>query len=113
MFLAVFQQWCGINVIFNYAQEVFQAAGYDVGDLMFSIVITGVVNLVFTFVAIFTVDRFGRRPLMLIGAAGLAGIYAVLGAGLLLADPRVSTCWSWSCRPSPATPCRWRRSRGS
>jgi SP family sugar porter-like MFS transporter len=81
VFLAVFQQWCGINVIFNYAQEVFQAAGYEVGELMFSIVITGIVNLAFTFVAIFTVDRFGRRILMLIGAGGLAGIYAILGTG--------------------------------
>ncbi len=79
VFLAVLQQWCGINVIFNYAQEVFQAAGYEVGDLMFSIVITGMVNLAFTFLAIFMVDKIGRRPLMLFGAAGLAGIYAVLG----------------------------------
>jgi SP family sugar porter-like MFS transporter len=84
VFLAVFQQWCGINVIFNYAQEVFKEAGYDVGELMFSIVITGIVNLAFTFVAIFTVDRIGRRVLMLIGAAGLAGIYAVLGLGYFL-----------------------------
>ena len=84
VFLAVLQQWCGINVIFNYAQEVFQAAGYDVGELMLSIVVTGIVNLLFTFIAIFTVDRFGRRPLMLIGAAGLAGIYAVLGTGYYL-----------------------------
>jgi len=84
VFLAVFQQWCGINVIFNYAQEVFEAAGYGVSDIMFSIVITGVVNLVFTFVAINTVDRIGRRPLMLIGSAGLAAIYAILGAGYFL-----------------------------
>jgi len=81
VFLAVFQQWCGINVIFNYAQEVFAAAGYGVSGIMFNIVITGIVNLVFTFVAIFTVDRFGRRGLMLIGAGGLALIYAVLGTG--------------------------------
>jgi MFS family permease len=81
VFLAVFQQWCGINVIFNYAQEVFQAAGYGVSDVMLNIVITGLVNLAFTFVAIYTVDRFGRRILMLIGAGGLAGIYAILGAG--------------------------------
>lgn len=80
VFLAVFQQWCGINVIFNYAQEIFSAAGYDVGSIMFNIVITGIVNLVFTFVAIFTVDRFGRRGLMLVGSAGLAIIYAVLGS---------------------------------
>jgi SP family arabinose:H+ symporter-like MFS transporter len=84
VFLAVLQQWCGINVIFNYAQEVFAAAGYGVSGIMFNIVITGVVNLVFTFVAIYTVDRFGRRILMLIGAAGLAGIYAILGAGYFL-----------------------------
>ena len=81
VFLAVFQQWCGINVIFNYAQEVFAAAGYGVSAIMFNIVITGIVNLIFTFVAIFTVDRLGRRFLMLVGAIGLAGIYAVLGAG--------------------------------
>jgi len=82
--LAVFQQWCGINVIFNYAQEVFQAAGYGVSDVLFSIVITGVVNLVFTFVAIATVDRWGRRPLMLVGAGGLAVLYALLGTGYFL-----------------------------
>ncbi len=81
VFLAFLQQWCGINVIFNYAQEVFAAAGYGVSDIMFSIVITGIVNLLFTFVAIYTVDRLGRRILMLIGAGGLAGIYAILGAG--------------------------------
>ncbi len=84
IFLAVFQQWCGINVIFNYAQEVFKAAGYGVSNIMFSIVITGIVNLACTFVAIFTVDRFGRRILMLIGASGLAVIYAVLGTGYYL-----------------------------
>jgi len=81
VFLAVLQQWCGINVIFNYAQEVFAAAGYGVSGIMFNIVITGIVNLLFTFIAIYTVDRFGRRILMLIGAGGLAGIYAILGAG--------------------------------
>jgi len=84
VFLAVFQQWCGINVIFNYAQEVFAAAGYGVSGIMFNIVVTGIVNLLFTFVAIFTVDRFGRRGLMLIGAGGLALIYAVLGTGYFI-----------------------------
>jgi SP family arabinose:H+ symporter-like MFS transporter len=84
VFLAVLQQWCGINVIFNYAQEVFAAAGYGVSGIMFNIVITGIVNLLFTFVAINTVDRFGRRILMLIGAGGLAGIYTILGLGYFL-----------------------------
>lgn len=78
--LAAFQQWCGINVVFNYAEEVFAAAGYGVSDILFNIVITGSVNLIFTFVAIYTVDKLGRRALMLIGAGGLAGIYALMGA---------------------------------
>lgn len=77
--VAMFQQWCGTNVIFNYAQEIFQSAGYSLGDVLFNIVVTGVANVVFTFVAIFTVDRLGRRALMLLGAGGLAGIYLILG----------------------------------
>jgi sugar porter (SP) family MFS transporter len=77
--LAVFQQWCGINVIFNYAGEIFSQAGYNLNDTLTNIVMTGVVNLVFTFVALFTVDRLGRRPLMLFGAAALAVIYVGIG----------------------------------
>ncbi len=77
--LAVFQQWCGINIIFNYAEEIFAAAGYSVGDMLFNIVITGSVNLIFTFVAMRTVDSWGRRKLMLFGAMGLTLVYALLG----------------------------------
>ena len=77
--IAVFQQWCGTNVIFNYAQEIFSAAGYSVGDVLFNIVITGIANVIFTFVALYTVDRLGRRTLMLIGAGGLGVIYLILG----------------------------------
>lgn len=84
VFLAVLQQWCGINSIFMYAPEIFSAAGMSVSAIMFSIVITGLVNLVFTFVAIGTVDNFGRKGLMLVGAGGLTLIYAVLGTGFLL-----------------------------
>ncbi len=78
--LAVLQQWCGINVIFNYAEEVFSAAGYQVSAILFNIIVTGAVNLIFTFLAIGTVDKYGRRVLMLIGAGGLAVIYSLLGA---------------------------------
>ncbi|MDP5230526.1 MAG: sugar porter family MFS transporter [Cellulophaga sp.] len=78
--LAVFQQWCGINIIFNYADEIFTAAGYSVGDMLFNIVITGSVNLLFTFIAMRTVDSWGRRKLMLFGSIGLAVVYAILGA---------------------------------
>jgi len=77
--LAAFQQWCGINIVFNYAEEVFVSAGFGITDSLFNIVITGMVNLVFTFVAIRTVDRWGRKKLMLIGAAGLAITYLILG----------------------------------
>jgi len=77
--LAIFQQWCGINIIFNYAEEIFTAAGYSVGDMLFNIVITGSVNLIFTFVAMRTVDSWGRRKLMILGSIGLAIVYAILG----------------------------------
>src|SRR5207249_4022708 len=77
--LAVFQQWCGINVIFNYAEEIFHAAGYDISTVLKNIAWTGSVNLAFTFVALGVVDRGGRRPLMLLGSAGLAIIYIVMG----------------------------------
>ena len=79
LFIAVFQQWCGTNVIFNYAQEIFQQAGYEIGDVLFNIVVTGIANVVFTIAAIRTVDRIGRKPLMMLGAGGLCLIYAALG----------------------------------
>ncbi|HVW20048.1 MAG TPA: sugar porter family MFS transporter [Opitutaceae bacterium] len=79
IFLAVFQQWCGINVIFNYAEEIFRSAGYDISSVLKNIAWTGSVNLVATVSALGAVDRAGRRPLMLIGAGGLAVIFAALG----------------------------------
>lgn len=82
--LAVFQQWCGINVVFNYAEEVFVAAGFTVSDMLFNIVITGTVNLVFTLVAMRVVDSLGRRKLMLFGSIGLACVYFLLGGSYLL-----------------------------
>jgi sugar porter (SP) family MFS transporter len=77
--IAVFQQWCGINVIFNYAEEIFRAAGYDISTVLKNIAWTGSVNLVFTLIALGIVDRGGRRPLMLFGSAGLAVIYGIMG----------------------------------
>ena len=77
--IAVFQQWCGTNVIFNYAQEIFTSAGYDVNGMFIDIVITGIANVLFTFVALYTVEKWGRRTLMLIGAGGLGIIYLILG----------------------------------
>ena len=79
--LAVFQQWCGINVIFNYAEEIFHNAGYDISMVLKNIAWTGSVNLVFTLFALGIVDRGGRRPLMLFGSAALAIIYVAMGFG--------------------------------
>jgi len=69
--LAVLQQWSGINVLFNYAQEVYRDAGYGVGDILFNIVITGAINLLFTLIAMTLIDRIGRRSLMLFGCLGI------------------------------------------
>ena len=77
--IAVFQQWCGTNVIFNYAQEIFTGAGYDVDGMFIEIVITGIANVAFTFVALYTIEKWGRRTLILIGAGGLGLIYLTLG----------------------------------
>lgn len=77
--LAVLQQWSGINVIFNYAEEVYRTAGYGVSDILFNIVITGTVNLVFTLVALTFVDKLGRRPLMLLGCAGVGLSHSLIG----------------------------------
>ena len=77
--VAAFQQWCGINVIFNYAQEIFAAAGYGVSEILLNIVVTGITNVIFTIVGMYLVDKLGRRALMIFGAVSLACIYAILG----------------------------------
>lgn len=78
--LAVFQQWCGINVIFNYAQEIFMSAGFGVSDVLLNIVITGITNVIFTVLAMYFVDKWGRKALLLLGAFGLTLIYALMGS---------------------------------
>jgi sugar porter (SP) family MFS transporter len=106
--LAVFQQWCGINTIFNYAEEIFKSAGYDISTVLKNIAWTGSVNLAFTFVALGVVDRSGRRPLMLVGTAGLCAVYVVLGAcyfehvkglPMLLLVLAAIACYSMSLAP--------------
>ena len=84
VFLAVLQQWSGINVIFNYAEEIYRNAGYGVSDILFNIVITGSINLVFTLVALAFVDRLGRRSLMLAGCVGIAVFHFLLGLSYYL-----------------------------
>jgi MFS transporter, SP family, xylose:H+ symportor len=76
--LAVFQQLCGINVVFNYTSTIFESVGANLDRQLFETVSIGIVNLVFTLVAMRLVDKLGRRPLMLIGSLGLAILYVVL-----------------------------------
>ncbi len=78
--IAVFSQWCGINVIFNYAHDIFKAAGYDVSGVLFNLLIVGVTNFAFTIVAMATVDKLGRKKLILAGAILLGISFVLVGA---------------------------------
>jgi MFS transporter, SP family, sugar:H+ symporter len=70
--LSVFQQFVGINVIFYYSSVLWQAAGFSESNSLIITVITGAVNIVTTLVAIASIDRFGRKPLLVIGSIGMA-----------------------------------------
>jgi SP family xylose:H+ symportor-like MFS transporter len=76
--LAVFQQFCGINVVFNYTSTIFESVGANLNRQLFETVAIGVVNLVFTLLAMWQVDKLGRRPLMLYGSLGLSLLYIIL-----------------------------------
>ncbi|MDB4918567.1 sugar porter family MFS transporter [Mucilaginibacter sp.] len=76
--LAVFQQLCGINVVFNYTSTIFESVGANLDRQLFETVSIGFVNLLFTVVAMWQVDKLGRRPLMLIGSLGLSILYIIL-----------------------------------
>lgn len=77
--LAALQQWTGINILFNYAAEVYRSAGYGTNDIFLNIVITGAINLIFTVVAMYIVDRLGRRPMMLLGCIGIGVSHILSG----------------------------------
>ncbi|MEW6496066.1 MAG: sugar porter family MFS transporter [Cyanobacteriota bacterium] len=71
MGLSILQQFVGINVIFYYSSILWRSVGFSERDSLLITVITGVVNIVTTFVAIATVDKFGRKPLLLLGSIGM------------------------------------------
>ena len=76
--LSIFQQFVGINVVLYYAPRIFENLGASGDSSMIQTVVMGVVNIIFTLVAIFTVDKFGRKPLLIIGSLGMAvGAFAV------------------------------------
>lgn len=76
--LAVFQQFCGINVVFNYTSTIFESVGANLDQQLFETISIGIVNLVFTLIAMWQVDKLGRKPLMLIGSLGLSVVYLAL-----------------------------------
>jgi SP family sugar porter-like MFS transporter len=79
IFLAVFQQWSGINVIFFYAPDIFAKANLGVDAALFQTTLIGLMNIVFTILAMRIIDKIGRKLLMLIGAAGMAVCYIAIG----------------------------------
>jgi sugar porter (SP) family MFS transporter len=88
--LAVFQQLCGINTVFNYAPKIFESIGASQDDQLLHTVFIGGVNLLFTVLAMLLVDKLGRKPLMLIGAGGLAILYIIVAQMLGTGSAAVS-----------------------
>jgi SP family sugar porter-like MFS transporter len=77
--LAFFQQWSGINVIFFYAPDIFAQTGAGVESQLFQTVIVGAMNVIFTIVAMWLVEKLGRKKLLLISSAGMALSYTIIG----------------------------------
>ncbi|MGV0853524.1 sugar porter family MFS transporter [Mycolicibacterium phlei] len=78
LFLSIFQQFVGINVIFYYSNVLWQAVGFDESSSFVITVITSVTNIVTTLIAIALIDKIGRKPLLLIGSSGMAVTLATM-----------------------------------
>jgi SP family sugar:H+ symporter-like MFS transporter len=76
--LSVFQQFVGINVVFYYGAELWQAAGFDESQSLFINVLAGITNILSTFIAIALIDKVGRKPLLLVGSVGMFVSLALL-----------------------------------
>jgi len=92
--LAILQQVTGINVFLYYAPEIFKKLGSGANTALLETIVVGVVNLSFTIIAIRTVDRLGRKPLMMIGAAGMFVSLVAMG---LAAQFQVISLWVLLC----------------
>ncbi|OMF60927.1 D-xylose transporter XylE [Paenibacillus sp. FSL R5-0490] len=78
--LSVFQQFVGINVALYYAPRIFESMGAAKDASMLQTIVMGVINVIFTVVAILTVDKWGRKPLLITGSIGMAiGMFGVAG----------------------------------
>lgn len=83
--LSLFQQLTGINAVLYYGGDIFEKAlGYGKEDILAQQILLGAVNFLFTFVAMFTVDKLGRKPLLMIGAFGMLTGFILLGGSLYL-----------------------------
>lgn len=79
--LSLFQQFVGINVVLYYAPEIFRTLGSGTDTALFQTILVGIINLLFTVLAILTVDKFGRKKLQVIGAMGMA--FAMVSLGIV------------------------------
>jgi SP family xylose:H+ symportor-like MFS transporter len=77
--LSVFQQFVGINVVLYYAPEIFKKMGNGTDASLLQTIIVGMINLIFTVIAIISVDKWGRKPLQIMGALGMAFSMIALG----------------------------------
>lgn len=109
--LAVLQQFCGINVIFNYAEEIYRAAGFGVSGVMLNIVATGAIGLAATLIAFVLVDKFGRRPLMLFGCIAVGVLHVLIGLSYHFAlqglPPLLLTLCAIGCYGISLAPITW------
>ena len=109
--LAVLQQFVGINVIFNYAEEIYRAAGFGVSGVMLNIVATGAIGLATTMIAFFLVDKLGRRPLMLFGCISVGVLHTLIGLsfhfGLKGLVPLMLTLSAIGCFGISLAPITW------
>jgi sugar porter (SP) family MFS transporter len=79
IFLSFLQQWSGLNVVIYYASDIFQAAGYNLKEMMLNIVVIGGVMVLSVVVTMATVDKLGRKTLLLFGTSSMAVVYAIIG----------------------------------
>lgn len=90
--LAMFQQFCGINVVFNFTTTIFESVGFSKDGQLKQTVFIGIINLLFTLLAMWQVDKLGRKPLMILGSLGLAVLYII--SALLLQSKSPLAAWS-------------------
>src|SRR5688572_23034473 len=82
--LGILIHFSGINTVIDYAPMIFQSAGWELDAALLSTFVVGIVNFVFTLVSFWTIDRYGRRPLYIVGSLGMAAALAVLTISVLL-----------------------------